>query len=210
MKWWREIFLCISVGIITLVLFMLAGVFYIANEHSILTNTIVWLFLVSIAYVSVIFIPFFQKRTVRYIDLWAFAAGLFTIMIYCLSQAKSIDEYSYLSVLSYIAGIISVYELLLSNQRKVDKVLIQINTNPQILKLIGDLPIDVQQDIQKLINEYENKPFFKLTDATNILKKSEYKTRKIIKLAIERSIIEEQGNMSAKQYQVSHKDYENK
>ena len=199
MKWWRELLLCISVGIITLILFILAGIFYIANEHSILTNTIVWLTLNLLAYISMIFIPCFQKKAVRYVDLWAFASGLFAIMLYCLSQAKSIEDYSYLSVLSYIAGILSVCELLLSNQRKVENAFIQSSTNPEVLKRISDLPIDIQQDIKKLIAEYD-KDTFKLKNAAILLKKSEYRTRKIIKLAVERSIIIENGNTSAKQY----------
>ena len=208
MKWWREFLLCISVGIITLILFILAGIFYIANEHSILTNTIVWLILNLLAYISMIFIPFFQKKTVRYIDLWAFASGLFAIMLYCLSQAKSIEDYSYLSVLSYIAGILSLGELLLSNQRKVESAFIQNNTNAEVLKKISDLPIDIQQDIKKLIAEYD-KDTFKLKNAANLLKKSEYRTRKIIKLVVERSIVIEKGNTSAKQYQIAIRDHEN-
>jgi hypothetical protein len=155
-----------------------------------------------------IFIPYFQKKTVRYIDLWAFASGLFAIMLYCLSQAKSIEDYSYLSVLSYIAGILSVGELLLSNQRKVESAFIQNNTNPEVLKKISDLPIDIQQDIKKLIAEYD-KDTFKLKNAASLLKKSEYRTRKIIKLAVERSIVIEKGNTSAKQYQIAIRDHEN-
>ena len=206
MKWWRELLLCVSVGIITLILFILAGIFYIANDHSILTNTIVWLIINLLAYISMIFIPYFRKKTVRYVDLLAFASGFFAIMLYCLSQAKSIEDYSYLSVLSYIAGILSVCELLLINQRKVENAFIQNNTNPEVLKRISDLPIDIQQDIKKLIVEYDNDTF-KLKNAANLLKKSEYRTRKIIKLAVERSIVIEKGNTSAKQYQIAIKDY---
>ena len=206
MKWWRELLLCVSVGIITLILFILAGIFYIANDHSILTNTIVWLIINLLAYISMIFIPYFRKKTVRYVDLLAFASGFFAIMLYCLSQAKSIEDYSYLSVLSYIAGILSVCELLLINQRKVENAFIQNNTNPEVLKRISDLPIDIQQDIKKLIVEYE-KDTFKLKNAASLLKKSEYRTRKIIKLAVERSIVIEKGNTSAKQYQIAIKDY---
>ena len=206
MKWWRELLLCVSVGIITLILFILAGIFYIANDHSILTNTIVWLIINLLAYISMIFIPYFRKKTVRYVDLLAFASGFFAIMLYCLSQAKSIEDYSYLSVLSYIAGILSVCELLLINQRKVENAFIQNNTNPEVLKRISDLPIDIQQDIKKLIVEYE-KDTFKLKNAASLLKKSEYRTRKIIKLAVERSIVIEKGNTSAKQYQIAIRDY---
>ena len=206
MKWWRELLLCVSVGIITLILFILAGIFYIANDHSILTNTIVWLIINLLAYISMIFIPYFRKKTVRYVDLLAFASGFFAIMLYCLSQAKSIEDYSYLSVLSYIAGILSVCELLLINQRKVENAFIQNNTNPEVLKRISDLPIDIQQDIKKLIDEYD-KDTFKLKNAASLLKKSEYRTRKIIKLAVERSIVIEKGNTSAKQYQIAIRDY---
>ena len=41
-----------------------------------------------------------------------------------------------------------------------------------------------------------------MIDATNTLNKSEYRTRKVLKIAIERSIIIEEGNTAAKKYQI--------
>jgi hypothetical protein len=202
MKWYREVILCFLVAIITITLFALTGQFYFANEHSLLTNTFVWLVLCFIAYMSVIFIPFFQKKQVRYIDLFAFASGLLAIMLYCLSQAKSIDEYTYLSVLSYIAGILSIFEMFFCNQRKIERVLLQNKTPPQFLNMISDLPIDIQQDIINLARTHTKGQHFKLIDATNTLNKSEYRTRKVLKIAIERSIIIEEGNTAAKKYQI--------
>lgn len=202
MKWIRELWLCLAVGILTLFLFAITGQFYVANEHSILTNTFVWLFLVALSYFVIIFIPYFQKKAVRYIDLWAFASGLLSIMLYCLSQAKSIDEYSYLSVLSYIAGILSVFELLLQGQRNVEKLFWQSNVNPKIKGRIINLPLDVQNDIYRLATEFEGGRDFKLTDAALVLKKSEHRTRKVIKEAVAHSIIAEEGNTSARKYRI--------
>lgn len=202
MKWIRELWLCLAVGILTLFLFAITGQFYVANEHSILTNTFVWLFLAALSYFVIIFIPYFQKKAVRYIDLWAFASGLLSIMLYCLSQAKSIDEYSYLSVLSYIAGILSVFELLLRGQRNVEKLFWQNNVNPKIKDRIINLPLDVQNDIYRLATEFEGGRDFKLTDAALVLKKSERRTRKVIKEAVTHSIIAEEGNTSARRYRI--------
>ena len=202
MKWIRELWLCLAVGILTLFLFAITGQFYVANEHSILTNTFVWLFLAALSYFVIIFIPYFQKKAVRYIDLWAFASGLLSIMLYCLTQAKSIDEYSYLSVLSYIAGILSVFELLLRGQRNVEKLFWQNNVNPKIKDRIINLPLDVQNDIYRLATEFEGGRDFKLTDAALVLKKSERRTRKVIKEAVTHSIIAEEGNTSARRYRI--------
>lgn len=202
MKWIRELWLCLAVGMLTLFLFAITGQFYVANEHSILTNTFVWLFLAALSYFVIIFIPYFQKKAVRYIDLWAFASGLLSIMLYCLSQAKSIDEYSYLSVLSYIAGILSVFELLLRGQRNVEKLFWQNNVNPKIKDRIINLPLDVQNDIYRLATEFEEGKDFKLTEAALVLKKSERRTRKIIKEAVAHSIIVEEGNTSARKYRI--------
>lgn len=202
MTWIRELWLCLAVSVVTLVLFAITGQFYVANEHSILTNTFVWLFLVALAYFVIIFIPYFQKKAVRYIDLWAFASGLLSIMLYCLSQAKSIDEYSYLSVLSYIAGILSVFELLIRGQRNVEKLFWQSNVNPKIKDRIINLPLDVQNDIYRLATEFEGGKDFKLTDAALVLKKSERRTRKVIKEAVAHSIIAEEGNTSARKYRI--------
>ncbi|MBO5109553.1 MAG: hypothetical protein J6D21_02445 [Clostridia bacterium] len=202
MKWIRELWLCLAVGILTLFLFAITGQFYVANEHSILTNTFVWLFLAALSYFVIIFIPYFQKKAVRYIDLWAFASGLLSIMLYCLSQAKSIDEYSYLSVLSYIAGILSVFELLLRGQRNVEKLFWQSNVNPKIKDRIINLPLDVQNDIYRLATEFEEGKDFKLTEAALVLKKSERRTRKIVKEAVAHSIIVEEGNTSARKYRI--------
>ena len=202
MKWSRELWLCLAVSVVTLILFAITGQFYVANDHSILTNTFVWLFLVAIAYIAIIFIPFFQKKAVRYIDLWAFASGLLSIMLYCLSQAKSMDEYSYLSVLSYIAGILSVFELLLRGQRNVEKLFWQSNVNPKIKDRIINLPLDVQNDIYRLATEFEEGKDFKLTEAALVLKKSERRTRKIVKEAVAHSIIVEEGNTSARKYRI--------
>lgn len=202
MKWIRELWLCLAVSVVTLILFAITGQFYVANDHSILTNTFVWLFLVAIAYIAIIFIPFFQKKAVRYIDLWAFASGLLSIMLYCLSQAKSMDEYSYLSVLSYIAGILSVFELLLRGQRNVEKLFWQSNVNPKIKDRIINLPLDVQNDIYRLATEFEEGKDFKLTEAALVLKKSERRTRKIVKEAVAHSIIVEEGNTSARKYRI--------
>ena len=202
MKWIRELWLCLAVGILTLFLFAITGQFYVANEHSILTNTFVWLFLVALSYFVIIFIPYFQKKAVRYIDLWAFASGLLSIVLYCLSQAKSIDEYSYLSVLSYIAGILSVFELLLRGQRNVEKLFWQSNVNPKIKDRIINLPLDVQNDIYRLATEFEEGKDFKLAEAALVLKKSERRTRKIIKEAVAHSIIVEEGNTSARKYRI--------
>lgn len=206
MKWHRELILCLFIGIITLILFAFTGHFYFANEHSILTNTIVWLVLNFIAYSSVIFFPFFQKKRVKYVDLWAFASGLLATMLYCLSRAKSIDEYSYLSVLSYISGILSIFELFLHSQRKVEKSLMQGKTEQKYIDLMSELPLDLQHDIIKLILTYEKMPFFKFSDAVNTLKKNEYRTRRIIKSAIACSIIAEEGNTSAKKYHIIRSD----
>lgn len=202
MKWIRELWLCLAVGILTLFLFAITGQFYVANEHSILTNTFVWLFLAALSYFVIIFIPYFQKKAVRYIDLWAFASGLLSIMLYCLSQAKSIDEYSYLSVLSYIAGILSVFELLLRGQRNVEKLFWQSNVNPKIKDRIINLPLDVQNDIYRLATEFEEGKDFKLTEAALVMKKSERRTRRIIKEAVAHSIIVEEGITSARKYRI--------
>ena len=123
-------------------------------------------------------------------------------MLYCLSQAKSIDEYSYLSVLSYIAGILSVFELLLRGQRNVEKLFWQNNVNPKIKDRIINLPLDVQNDIYRLATEFEEGKDFKLTEAALVLKKSERRTRKIIKEAVAHSIIVEEGNTSARKYRI--------
>ena len=202
MKWIRELWLCLAVSVVTLILFAITGQFYVANDHSILTNTFDWLFLVAIAYIAIIFIPFFQKKAVRYIDLWAFASGLLSIMLYCLSQAKSIDEYSYLSVLSYIAGILSVFELLIRGQRNVEKLFWQSNVNPKIKNRMINLPLDIQNDIYRLATEFEGGKDFKLIDAALVLKKSERRTRKVIKEAVTHSIIVEEGNTSARKYRI--------
>lgn len=203
MKIFKEFLLCFSVALITFIEFIFIGNFYDANENSLLTNIVLWTTADIIAYVLFIFIPFFNKKKVNYLDGFAFASGFFGITIYCLSQAKSFDEYTYLSAISYLSGFISIIEVILIAQRKTRQLVFVKKVDKHYLDMLHNLSYSSQASIVTLLKNFEYDQRFKLSDAAILLSISENKTQKILKEAIECGIISEEGKTQAKRYYIN-------
>ena len=202
MKIFKEVLLCFIIAFLTFIEFIIIGNFYDANNNPLLLSLIIWTISVTFAYLVFIFIPFFNKKKVKYLDGFAFASGFFGIMLYCLSTAKSFDEYTYLSAISYISGFISIIEIVVLSYRKTQEVFLEKEIDKIYIDKICDLSVEYQQSIVKLLKFFDINERFKLSDAAILLSFNENKTKKILKEAKKCGIINEEGNTNAKRYYI--------
>lgn len=200
MKILKELVLCFSIGVITLIEFFIIGSYYDANEHSILTSLLVWTIADIIAYLSIIFIPWFGKKKVKYLDGFAFSSGFLFIMIVCLARAKTFEEYTYLSAISYLSGFISLVEVVLLVNKKTEETFLKNKIDYRYMEKMNTLPIETIKNLSMLLAEERFYLDFKLYEASNYLCLSERMTRKIIKCGVEVGILTETGNTTTKKY----------
>ena len=202
MKIFKELLLCFLVSLITFIEFVIIGNFYNANDNPLLFSLLIWTSADALAYCLLIFIPFFNKKKVKYIDGFAFASGFFGIMIYCLSKAKSFDEYTYLTAISYISGFLSIIEIIMHSNRKTQEIFMEKKIDKYYIEKISDLPFELKRGVIILLKNFDCNQRFKLSEASIILLTNENKTKKIIRAAIQCGVMNEEGNTQAKRYYI--------
>ena len=202
MKIFKEILLCVLVGIITLFLFALVGHFYKAKDNVILLNVIIWSLIVMVSYLCLIFIPVFNKKKCYYLDGTAFAFGFLAIILYCLSQAKEINDYNYLEVISYFAGLLTIIDFVIRGNTRIREVELKNNASSDIVAKIKNYPIDVQESLIMIYKNYSNGTSFKIGDASAFINKSKSKTASILKNGEYAGIFLSEENAKVKVYKV--------
>lgn len=202
MKIFREIILSAAIGFVSFALYAIMGHFYVASEHVILLNVIVWLVLVTFAYLIFIFIPWFGKRKYYYFDGIAFASGILAIIIYCLSQAKRIDEYNFLEVISFIAGLLTIVDFVIRGNSKVREIEIHRGINFAVTDKIKFVPVATQQKLLMLYSKFKEVEVFKLSDAAEALKVKKNSASKILHEGVLVGLFAENGQTKNKIYSI--------
>lgn len=111
-------------AILTFVCFVLLGIFYTANEHSIGTNIFVWIITVVVAYFIyyglhwLIKIIFKKIPSPKLYNMWAIVSGLTIITLFCLFRSESTDDYLYVEIMGLISGVVGTLEIIHSIKQK--------------------------------------------------------------------------------------------
>lgn len=108
----------IFTAIIAFVFFVILGLFYSANSNTIFSNILVWTITIFLAFITYYLFHFIVTKFIKkgsnygpFINGYAIAAGLLIILIYCLANSYTIDDYSYTSTLGFMAGIITILQV---------------------------------------------------------------------------------------------------
>lgn len=103
-------------ALLSLLAFIILGMFYKANNNTILVNVLVWVITILIAYCFFYF-PYyglcklFKKNYGPLLNGYAVVSGILSILFYCLGNSYFIDDYSYTVVLGFFAGIITLVQI---------------------------------------------------------------------------------------------------
>lgn len=102
----------IITAINSLVLFFVLGFFYKAVNNTILVNIFVWTLAILLSF-FLFYFPYYGinrfKKLPNYGPLlngYAIASGMLSILGYCLANSYLLEDYSYTTILSFMAGII--------------------------------------------------------------------------------------------------------
>lgn len=199
----KEILLCLLIGFISFCLFVALGTFYNANDYVVMVNILVWTLCCLIAYASCIFLPFFEKKKFNYIDGYALSAGFIGIMIVSLCRVKDVNDASYLTVLGFISGILSIFETIVICSNKISMNLVKNRIEPIFFESIKNLPSNLQHSFVTLFQNFKVNEEFTLSNVAILLGCSEYKAKKIINKGIELKIITQKSDTKPILYSIS-------
>ena len=111
----------IVTAVLSIISYIILGSFYIANNHTILVNIIVWSLTILIAYCLYYFPYFFIMRyatkTKEYGPLlngYAIASGFLAILLLCLANSYTLGDYSYVEIMGFMAGIVVIPQIAIS------------------------------------------------------------------------------------------------
>ena len=112
------------VAILTVLLFIILGNFYKANDHSIGVNVLVWLAVVVVAHTLTYVGNYALKkgRSCRpYFDLLSITIALITVTLICLFKSQELEDYLFVSVMGGASGIAGTFQLLSAAKRPPQK-----------------------------------------------------------------------------------------
>jgi hypothetical protein len=122
----------VATGLFTVFSFIVLGIFYKANNNTILVNLLVWLSTILITYL-VLFICYFliaklirpcHQKTGPLVNGYAIGAGYLTILIVCLANSYNINDYSFVEVTISMSGVFAIIQVIfdISNSKKKKKL----------------------------------------------------------------------------------------
>ena len=171
----KELLFYFIISIISIVL--VAGLGYIGLPESLGLRLLLWIMAGAAAYLSVVFIPFFEKRKKRYYDVLGLMCPYVVVVFICLIRSENFDDYTYVSAFVFMASIPFIPMLF-------SKILNKLRTKQA----------DVNQE-EVLFDKFRKEEKFELVQVVSLLKISEYKARKLLKKLVEQKkvIIIKQG-----------------
>lgn len=184
----NEFFLCVSNGILSAIFTVILGVFYKANDQVIIVNVLIWTAVVLLSYLAIIFWPVWKKKRTRYIDLLAFASGYAGVIICCLCGAKSIDQYNYLTTISFMVELLAIAEMVMSANRNLQSKINDNSLSQIVIKKLENEPIDVRTNLTRVILSYKGTRF-SVSDITFFLNSTKYYANKIVLKGVEIGMI---------------------
>ncbi len=190
----------------TIVAFILSGYFnYVANDHVMLVNIAVWIGIDIAIYVLLSLLFYAFKKSIKQIYYFGVASGLFGIVICCLARAKSLYEYSFLSIFSFGATVLSLIDLIIQGDRKNIKYMICNKIPLYLYNKLQDLSMKDQENASSIIEFfYKTNDSFKLKDAASVIGLSEKQTTKLLKKMIDCGAVVTNGNTSTRSYSINY------
>lgn len=165
----KQLLLYLLVGITSILSIVLLGIIGLPN--SIGGKIVVWLFAGLFSYSIYIFIPFFNKKSVKYYDGFLLAWAYFVIIIMIAFRTSNLEEYDYFVAFSFIISLPFISELILKSKR---------NTNKKI-------NINIKKEISKL---FDINTWFTILDVSSHIKVSEYIIRKDLNEMVNEGLVE--------------------
>ena len=107
----------ISTALITPILFVILGSFYVALEHPIGLNIFLWVLLDILAY-SIFYIVYLiirksrKQNAPKFYNGWALLSGLLSITIICFITSYNIDDYLFVEVMGAISGLYALFQII--------------------------------------------------------------------------------------------------
>lgn len=180
----KEIVFCILTATLTIILFLLTGSFYIANEHNQLLNIAVWTVIGLLSYTLVFLFSRIWFRF-EFFDGYAISSGYLAVLLICLAMTNEKEgvNFLYVDTFGFVCSIVAIPQILIdvnnkkkSNEfnNKVYQRLLVYNT-----KTIGY--------INEIIDSYSNEKFTK-NDISLLLHISNYKVKRIIEIMLKTGI----------------------
>jgi amino acid transporter len=107
----------ISTTILTPILFVLLGSFYVALEHPIGLNIFVWILIDILSYL-IFYVIFLiikkskKEKAPKFYNGWALLSGLLVITIICFFTSYNIDDYLYVEVMAAVSGLYAMFQII--------------------------------------------------------------------------------------------------
>lgn len=202
MRIFKEIVLCGAIAATSYVVFIILGTFYVASEHNTLINILVWVSEGLVCYLAFIFIPWFNKRKVYYLDGFALASAYLIIVLICLARQYSFNEYLYLDALVFISSGVAVFEIVLRLSRMGKHKKLVNNIPNEITDKINLLEIWEQKPIKDVVIYLMNNDCVSIKEAAIVTEIGERKTRNALNDAVTAKILETSGKTNNKRYKL--------
>ncbi len=175
---------------------------YDANKCVLLLNLLIWTGIDLLIYFILSFVFRLFKRSIKQVYYIGVASGFIGVMLFCMSRAYSIEEYTFLSVFGFVASILSVVDLVVKNDQKNIEYIIKNKVNENYLNMIGELSLNDRKKLVLVIEKFIKVDYFKLNDASKLLGLSDRNTSKILKKGMDKKIIESEGNTNTKVFRI--------
>jgi len=165
----KQLLLYLLVGITSILSIVLLGIIGLPN--SIGGKIVVWLFSGLFSYSIYIFIPFFNKKSVKYYDGFLLAWAYFAIIIVITFRTSNLEEYDYFVAFSFIVSLPFISELILKSKRNINK----------------EKNFKLKKEISKL---FDINTWFTILDVSSNIKVSEYIIRKDLNEMVKEGFVE--------------------
>jgi hypothetical protein len=165
----KQLLLYLLVGITSILTIVLLGIVGLPN--SIGGKIVVWLFAGLFSYSIYIFIPFFNKKSVKYYDGFLLAWAYFAIIIVIAFRTSNLEEYDYFMAFSFIVSLPFISELILKSKRNINK----------------EKNFNIKKEIPKL---FDINTWFSILDVSSKIKVSEYIIRKDLNEMVKEGFVE--------------------
>ena len=115
----------IITGLLSLINYIILGTFYIAINHTILVNIIVWTTTVIISFSIYYFIYYLivrkKKKFGPILNGYAIASGCLSILLACLAMSYTLNDYLYVEVMGYLTGISALPQIIIDTINHIKK-----------------------------------------------------------------------------------------
>lgn len=112
--------------VFSIIAYIILGSFYVANNNTILVNILVWTITILLSF-SLFYFPYFlinkfftkDKLFGPLLNGYAIAFGFIGILSVCLARSYSLNDYTYVEVMGFMAGIVGFIQIIFDSSKKI-------------------------------------------------------------------------------------------